>query len=299
MEIIPLAADSFGTRSMATFIETKDVKILIDPSAALGPSRYNKPPHAREIERLNEHWEKIKKYAKKADILIVTHYHYDHHNPEYPEMYKNKTVFLKHPTENINKSQKQRAAYFLEKLGNMPKKIEYSDGNEFTFGKTKIKFSPAVFHGTNNLLGYVTEVLVDDGKQRFIHTSDVEGPAVEEQARFIIGNNPDIVYLDGPLSYMLGFRYSYDNLDKSVHNLIRIFEKTRIKTLVIDHHFLRDKKWKERMKNALEAAEKKKIRLITAAEFNGMEIEMLEANRAQLWKDFPDEKAKMDIGLSD
>lgn len=299
MEITFLAADSFGTRSMAAYIETKDCKILIDPGVALGPSRYNKPPHAREINRLEEHWEKIKRYAKKADVLIVTHYHYDHHNPEEPEIYKNKAVFLKHPLENINKSQKVRAAFFLDKLKGFPKTLEYSDRKEFTFGKTKIKFSPAVFHGTNQLLGFVTEVLVDDGKQKFIHTSDVEGPAVKEQAKFILENNPDIAYLDGPLSYMLGFRYSYENLNKSIQNLIEIFKKTKIKTLVIDHHFLRDIHWQERMKKAFDYAKEHKIKMITAAEYNGMEIDMLEANRTKLWKEFPNEKASFKFSLND
>ncbi len=109
---------------------------------------------------MNEHWEAIKKYAKKADILIITHYHYDHHNPEYPEMYKGKVVFVKHPTENINKSQKHRAAYFLEKIKGLPKQLEFSDGKEFKFGKTRIAFSKGTFHGTNDKLGYVTEVLL-------------------------------------------------------------------------------------------------------------------------------------------
>jgi len=284
MKIIPLAADSFGTRSMATFVETKDVKILIDPSVALGPSRYNLKPHPKEEKRMGEHWKDIKAYAKKAKVLIVTHYHYDHHNPEEPEIYKGKIVYLKHPTENINFSQKKRAKYFLEKLNNLPKQIEYSDGKEFKFGKTKIKFSKAVFHGASNKLGYVTEVLIDDGKTRFIHTSDVQGPVTEDQTRFILDNKPDILYLDGPLSYMLGFRYSYDNLDSAVKNLIKIFNKTKIKTLIIDHHFLRDKKWKERIDKALKAAESKKIKVMTAAEFSKRKIEMLEAYRNDLWK---------------
>ena len=45
MKIKPVASDSMGTRSMATYVETKDVKIFIDPGVALGPSRYGLPPH--------------------------------------------------------------------------------------------------------------------------------------------------------------------------------------------------------------------------------------------------------------
>ncbi|MEW6329676.1 MAG: MBL fold metallo-hydrolase, partial [Candidatus Micrarchaeota archaeon] len=80
MKITPLAFDSLGTRSMCTFIETKDVNILIDPGVALAPSRYGLPPHSLELERLAEHWRTIKEHARSADIMIITHYHYDHHN---------------------------------------------------------------------------------------------------------------------------------------------------------------------------------------------------------------------------
>ena len=52
MKIIPIASDSLGVRSMATYVETKDCKILIDPSAALGPKRYGLPPHNKELEAL-------------------------------------------------------------------------------------------------------------------------------------------------------------------------------------------------------------------------------------------------------
>lgn len=290
MKIIPLAADSFGTRSMACFVSTKDVNILIDPSVSLGPLRYNKPPHPREIKRMSQHWNSIKKFAKKANILVITHYHYDHHNPEYPEMYKGKIVLLKHPLQNINKSQKKRAAYFLGQIKGLTKQLEYSDGNSFKFGKTRIAFSKGTFHGTNNKLGYVTEVLIDGGK-RFVHTSDVEGPAVKKQVDFILKSNPHTLYLDGPLSYMLGFRYSQANLNASVRNLIKVFSKTRIKTLIVDHHFLRDLRWKERFEKVFKAAEKKKIKVMTAAEYAGKKVEMLEAERNVLWKKYPKEKA--------
>ncbi|MCJ7571679.1 MAG: hypothetical protein MUO82_07360 [Candidatus Thermoplasmatota archaeon] len=44
MIIKPIVSDSLGVRSMAIYVETEDCKILIDPSAALGPSRYGLPP---------------------------------------------------------------------------------------------------------------------------------------------------------------------------------------------------------------------------------------------------------------
>ncbi|MDI6655482.1 MAG: MBL fold metallo-hydrolase, partial [Candidatus Hydrothermarchaeota archaeon] len=275
MKITPLASDSLGTRSMATCVETGDVRILIDPGVSLGPSRYGLPPHPIEFQRMNKHWGSIKKFAKKADVLIVTHYHYDHHDPTEPELYRDKVALLKHPTEKINRSQKERAKFFLEQLEGMPERIEYCDGREFSFGGTKIKFSQPVFHGTDNKLGYVVEISISDENFKFVFTSDVEGPSVRDQVSFILEEKPNIIYADGPLSYMLGYRYSQASLNASVNNIIEIFRETPVEKFVIDHHFLRDIKWKERIKPAFDAAEN--VQILTAAEFSGQRNDLLEA----------------------
>lgn len=291
MKVTPLAFDSFGTRSMSTFVETKDANILIDPGVALGPRRFGYSPHPIEQEREREHWKEIVERAKRSDVLIITHYHYDHYNPsDKLEIYKNKTVLIKHPTEKINLSQKKRSSDFLEEIRDLPKMLEYSDGREFRFGHTKIKFSQPVFHGTNPKLGYVTEVLVDDGSYRFIHTSDVEGPSLEDQTDFVLRNKPNLVILDGPLSYMLGFRYSRASLDSSIENMIKIIRTCPLDSLVVDHHFLRDMKWRERIVRVFEEGEKKKVEVQTAAEFAGKPIEMLEARRTELYQKYPRQK---------
>ena len=284
MKIVPIAFDSFGTRSMCTFVKTRDVKVLIDPGVALGPSRYGLPPHAIEIRRREEHWQEIVKYAMQADILIITHYHYDHYNPnENLEIYRGKTVLIKHPTANINRSQRGRASYFLNKISGLPERLRYSDGNEFLFGNTRIKFSQAVFHGTNSKLGYVTEVLIDDG-YRFIHTSDVEGPSIAEQAEFILQSKPNVVFLDGPLSYMLGYRYSYKSLQASLENMAKFVGMASLEALVVDHHFLRDLKWRERIASVFKIAKQCGAKVLTAAEYAGKPIEMFEAHRKELYK---------------
>jgi predicted metallo-beta-lactamase superfamily hydrolase len=100
MVVHPLAFDSIGVRSMATYVEAKGLKVLIDPAVALGPRRYGLPPHPLEWERLRQTWEDVKKYADQSDLLIVTHYHYDHHNPDELDFYKDKRVYLKDPKKN-------------------------------------------------------------------------------------------------------------------------------------------------------------------------------------------------------
>jgi len=282
-KIVPLAFDSFGVRSMATFIETDDLKILIDPGAALGPIRYGLTPHFLEWQKLDESWRRIKRQTKEADVLIVTHYHYDHHDPDAPELYKNKIVFIKHPTENINLSQKGRATLFLKAISEKTKKLEIADGKSFRIGKTQITFSKAVCHGTNPRLGYVTEVSIKSGSDRFLYTSDVEGPSLPEQIEFILKEKPDILFVDGPMTYMLGFRYSYKSLESSNNNLVKAITKLSLDTLVLDHHFLRDLNYKLRIKPVYEVAEKHKVKVVTAAEFCGRKIEMLEALRKELY----------------
>jgi len=285
MRIKPLAADSMGTRSMATFVATKHCRILIDPSVALGPYRYGLSPHPLEEQKLDDDWEKIKEYARKANVLIVTHYHFDHHDPDEPGVYKNKVLLTKHPNKKINKSQKKRSRHFLEELGDIPKEIHFSDGKEFSFGETTIRFSKAVPHGANTKLGYVTEVAIHDGKHKFVYTSDVEGPSLKEQVKFLLDEDPWVVFCDGPMTYMMGFRYSKKSLEESIRNIKKVIKSTQVKRFVVDHHLLRDPNWSERMSDVRRFARKEKVRLMTCADFAGEKNIMLEARRKELWEE--------------
>lgn len=269
---------------MATYVETDDLRVLIDPGVSLAPIRYGLEPHPLEWRRLEEAWEVVKEYAERSDVLIVTHYHYDHHDPAYPELYKDKRVFIKSPKENINRSQRGRAALFLERVKGLPERIEVADGKGLQIGGTVMNFSGAVCHGTDPRLGYVVEVSIKNGQEGFLHTSDVEGASLPEQVKFILDERPDTLFLDGPMTYMLGYRYSYESLELSNRNLVRILKELELKSLVIDHHFLRDLNYKERIKPIYEAAEERGIKVQTAAEFSGRKIEMLEANRRELYE---------------
>ncbi|MEM2174594.1 MAG: hypothetical protein QXI58_03095 [Candidatus Micrarchaeia archaeon] len=292
MKIIPLAFDSFSTRSMATFVETKGCNITIDPGISIAPSRYSLPPHPIELIKLNEDWKKIKKYVKKSEILILTHYHYDHHVPDEPEIWEGKVALIKHPTEKINLSQKQRAAYFIPLIKDKVKDLQYCDGKEFKFGGTKIVFSKPVFHGPAERLGYVTEVLIEEGKERFVFTSDVEGPPLKDQTDFIIESNPDSIILDGPLSYMM-YRYGASSMENSIKNMKKIINETKVKNFMIDHHFLRDINWKEKVKNIFDEAKEKGILFGSVASFMKEKEELLEARRKELYSLYDPKKYKV------
>ena len=44
ISVIPVAAESLGVRSMCTFVETCDIKILLDAGVSLCPTRFGSTP---------------------------------------------------------------------------------------------------------------------------------------------------------------------------------------------------------------------------------------------------------------
>ncbi|MEM3039294.1 MAG: MBL fold metallo-hydrolase [Candidatus Methanomethylicaceae archaeon] len=284
MDVELLAFDSMGVRSMCTFVDAGDLRIIIDPGVSLAPRRFGLPPHRLELERLNELAKVIVEKAAISDVIIITHYHYDHHDlgDIIPlEIYDKKIVLIKDPKNNINRSQGDfRAPLFLGIIKEKAEKVEVADGKSFQIGKTKIEFSRAVFHGSSSLLGYVVEVMVEADGDRVIHTSDVQGPISDDQMAFLLNKKPRLVIADGPMIYMLGYRYSYENLESSMRNLGRLIEEG-IEELVVDHHFLRDKNYSQYMKGLEDAHPGAKI--CTAAEYMGKEVELLEAKRVELY----------------
>jgi predicted metallo-beta-lactamase superfamily hydrolase len=288
MNIVPLAAESLGVRSAAFFIETAGMSMLIDPGVSLAPMRFGLPPHPLEIKAMNESWRVIKEYAARADIHVITHYHFDHFDPTEPLVLNGKVLLMKHPEENINAKQRERARELIRNFRTLPLTVEFVDNKVFDFGGTSIRFSPALPHGPNAKGGWVVAVSVSEGESRFLHTSDIQGASLPQHLQFILSENPDVLYLDGPLTYRIGHGFSLDDLRASISNICKMIETTRVRTLIIDHHLLRDQNWKEEMAKIFEKAEKAGKRVVTAAGFLGKEDEILEAHRRQLFAWHPD-----------
>jgi len=282
MKIVPLAFDSLGVRSTATYVET-DVKILIDPGVSLGSLRYGLPPSVKEIERLKELSEIVEEYAEKAFMLTISHYHYDHYFPQ-ANFYKDKFLLLKNPKENINLSQKRRASEFFDWIKDSPKRKEFADGRNFKFRKTKINFSPPVFHGEDrSKLGYVVMCSISFQRKKLIHASDVQGPQLDFTTNWIIDENPDVLILSGFPTLFLGYRASKMGMEQSNKNLLKILTQTKVNTIILDHHLVRDKNYKDKIKPVLKEAEKLSKKVLTAAEFLGKEPDFLEAKRKELY----------------
>ncbi|MEM0025854.1 MAG: MBL fold metallo-hydrolase [Zestosphaera sp.] len=269
---------------MATFLETTDATIFIDPAVSIAPVRYGLPPHEVELRRLNEVATKITSRAYESEIIVVTHYHYDHHDlgdlvPV--DIYKNKIVLIKDPKKHINVSQRIRAAKFLKRISGLTKEVKIADSSTYVYGNTIVKVSHPTPHGPTPKLGYVIQVLVRDSDKKVLFTSDVEGPVNEDAVNFMIDNPADLVIVDGPPTYLFGVKKEVSDPEIALRELIKYLSLSMPEYLVIDHHLLRDlnyTKFYESLKPYLG-----KTKLVTAAEFMGREPELLEARRKELY----------------
>jgi len=282
LKVTPLAFESLGVRSMSTHVMAGDLNIVIDPAVALAPNRFGFSPHPIEEEAKKELWRHIKEKVAEADVLIVTHYHYDHVDPEELEIYRGKKVFLKHPKRLINRSQKDRAASILSQLRGLADEIKYADGRSFRLGVADISFSKPVPHGMTAARGFVIEVCIR-ADETFIFTSDVQGPLLEEQVDFILMEKPDLVFVDGPTTY-IDSPYLPIELREANENLVKIIREADIRRLVVDHHLTRDKDFRERIRPVYEAGDELGVTVECAAEYLKVGPNLLEARRRELYQ---------------
>ncbi len=197
IKITPLAAESFGVRSMCTLVETPDVRVLLDAGISLCPYRFSLPSHPIEFQTIARLRKRIAEAADRAEVVTISHYHFDHHTPSYEDwvvnwteanktarqIYQDKTVLMKNPKEKINASQRQRAWLFQKTGGKYAKKLEAADGKTFTYGQTTLRFSEPVAHGSeDSMLGWVIMAVVEHGGERFMFAPDVQGPNVHSYA---------------------------------------------------------------------------------------------------------------------
>jgi len=291
MKIVPLAFESMGVRSMATFIET-DQKILIDPGTSIAPKRFGFPPWKDEFDALHETRARVQEYAAKSDILTISHYHHDHFTPfdlgryldsssRYAEeMYQDKELFIKHPSENINKSQHKRARLFLKNLKSLGiRDIHYADGNSFQAGDTLLKFSEPIPHGKKgSRLGFVITTTIEWEGEKFMHASDVQGPLYEGAKNLILAEKPDILILSGAPIYLEGFALEKSDIVQAQENLMEI--SLEIPRIVVDHHLLRDLRCFDYIKKV---KEKSNSEIMVASELLGKEPYLLEARRREFY----------------
>ncbi len=335
--------DSLGAKCSSVLVNTPDVSILIDPGAAgLQPGF---PLSSEEKALLREKaCERILRYGASSDVVVISHYHYDHHvHPsrleEMAGLFKRKTLLVKDPNQWINKSQRKRSLDFLSSLYRIfgeeesfekvlsqsrfvmkkdlteeyPKtsaiwqrakgkkmmvyqaklrwfekiveswrknkwiedfkvgdtKVMLADGKSFTFGDTKICFSQPMFHGQFlDNIGWVLGVLVKFDDDKFLFTSDLQGPIIEEYADWIIRSEPDFIVADGPPLYTYGFMIGKEDVEQVIKNMQNIMREARPRGILWDHHMCRGL-FRSKLKRVYSYAKKLNVKICTAAEYIG------------------------------
>lgn len=338
--------DSMGAKSSCILVKTPDVGILVDPGAAEMQPSYPLPPWDKR-RLLIEAYKAIADAAGEADVVVISHYHYDHHTlPDgFRGFYEGKELWVKNPNKWINKSQWRRARVFLERLtrvfrvtgvlyaepeenvfrdpvgeltlanrrdfGDYQERrlqllekgrswfrrvagmwgsgrwcreirgrrihVRFADGRTVRYGGTVVRFTKPMFHGIEyERTGWVFATVIECNGVKVLHSSDLQGPIIEDYAEWIVEEKPDILVLDGPTTYLFGYMLNRVNLNRCVENAVRIVEELEDSLIVYDHHLLRDVRYRERVAEVYRVAEKLGRKLVTAAELYGRKPLILE-----------------------
>jgi predicted metallo-beta-lactamase superfamily hydrolase len=299
IKVIPLAAESFGVRSMCTYVETTDLKVLLDAGVSLAPNRHGFPPHPKEYEAIRKCRKKISKTAEQTEVVTLSHYHFDHHTPSYTDwfcnwssedvarkIYEGKLVLVKNYRSMINFSQRRRGWMFKKTAGKYARRLEVADGKTFEFGNTKLKFSDPVFHGSeNSALGWVLMTTIECEGEKFLFASDIQGPMDDFALKIILAEKPQLILIGGPPIYLAGFRVKNEHIEQGMKNLESLAKN--IPTTILEHHILREKKWRAFSQPVFDAASKSGHSVVTAAEFLKNKNNLLEFRRKQLFETEP------------
>jgi predicted metallo-beta-lactamase superfamily hydrolase len=303
IRVVPLATESLGVRSMCTYVETADAKILLDAGVSLCPNRFGLPPHPMEFKAVSEARRRIAEAAEKAEIVTLSHYHFDHHTPSYEDwlcnwteadetarqIYEGKLVLLKNPKEKINFNQRRRGWVFQKTGGKYADKIEVADARNFLFGNTKVKFSKPVFHGPeNSALGWVLMATVEHKGEKFMFAPDVQGPMSRQTLKIILKEKPQLLMIGGPPLYLAKFRIDEEQIDVGIRSLEKVVEA--VPCTILEHHILRDESWREKAARVFEKAKMAGHKVLTAADFLGKANMLLEASRKRLYMEEPPSK---------
>ena len=274
MRVMPLAADSLGVRSMATYVEAGDLRLLMDPGATVSPKRYGLGPTPEELEALARAVDRVEAYAVRANVVTVSHYHADHCRAE-PLIYAGRRVWAKEPRRMTDRHQAQQGRAFWAAMGPHCA-LEAAEGRLVEVRDASLKMSPPLPHGSEGSgFGFVVAVTVDDG-MRFVHAADVQGPVSQVATAYLIRERPDLLYLSGPPTY-LESQIGRQTVQGGLDNLLRIVNETGCR-VILDHHAVRDRRYRERLGPAFETG-----RVVTAAEYLDRREQCLEMRRPELW----------------
>jgi uncharacterized protein len=283
MQIIPLAADSMGVRSMATYVETRDAGILIDPGADLAERRQGLPPHPLETDRLRKSVERISLFVKSARIIVITQWDPEHIRFQAPEWMRGRRLLVKNPNLCLSPERRTQAFEFLKTVRNACEEIVFADGGTFACGATRIAFSDfAPAHPADPREASIP-LVVSEGDEAFAFSSDTLGVYPDPTALFLASAKPTVLYLDGPETDSAGRTVRRPASAPLIRRMRRLIAECGARRVLVDHHMTRDPDWRRRAEPLFQAAVERGMVVQTAAEYRGEENLELESRRKTLY----------------
>ncbi|GAB4330935.1 MAG: hypothetical protein Kow0069_38560 [Promethearchaeota archaeon] len=252
VEVTLLACECLGTRAFSFLVETPGVALLVDPSAALGPTRGFPVPHPSEFAAIRganarllaarRHFARL----EKTLCAFVSHYHQDHFkpvkrdclynftSPEFAkELVRGTRLFAKDPDARTNSSQAKRGKAFRAAVRGVVEEFAACDGRRERFGDTRLKFSPPLPHGEEDgRQGHVVALCVEAGDERVAFAPDVQGPVVQATTDWLIAQQPIVAFLGGPPAHLR--RFPLGDAAREVERLAAV-----VPELVVGHHVAR------------------------------------------------------------
>ncbi|MBI2886604.1 MAG: MBL fold metallo-hydrolase [Chloroflexi bacterium] len=277
MQVLPLAADSLGVRSMATLVQAGGQRVLIDPGVALAESRYGLAPSQEELKAREAAATTIVGALCQADAVVVTHYHDDHANLLRYVLCSTR-VYLKTP---VTPGERRYAQEALPRLQHGHPTIALADGSSAGLGKLSFDFSPPLPHGKPGAgAGSVMAVAVRSPEGCYVHAGDVQGPLSPSAMEWILRQRPDLLYLSGAPTYRLyyqaaaeGDTLTVQDVRQAKTNLLTIMKYTGCE-VILDHYLTRDLNFRRLYQEVFATR-----RVRTAAAFLGQPERLLEARR--------------------
>ena len=283
MKIAVIGTESLGVRALACVVHTGKRRILIDPGVALGYMRNGRLPHPRQVAVGAAVRERLLAEIPLATDIIFSHYHGDHVPlkeanpyqlplPRVPAITDDVRLWAKGP-DGLSAHSLRRREELAAHLGR-----ELSPAEET--GDDILSFSRPVFHGTSKVhTGTVMMTRVRDGGGTFVHASDIQMLG-REAVDLIIAWEPDTVLAAGPPLYLR--RLSAEEETLAWDNASTL--AASVPTLILDHHLLRSRegwRWLERLAGRAEG------RVLSAAAYMGRSPLLMEADREELYEEFP------------
>jgi predicted metallo-beta-lactamase superfamily hydrolase len=298
LRFVPIAEESLGVRSVAMYVETHDLRILLDPGISLAPRRFGLPPHPREISRVLELRRVLDHYLSLSTHVFISHYHRDHFtvpyesiymgtgSDTYVNVYRGKVVLLKDP-KDLNYSQRRRYYGLLKAIRSIAREIIYADGKTLEIGSTRVVLSRSLPHGPeNSRTGRVVSIAIDDGDLKLLFMPDVQGPMYQGAVDHANSIKPDVLVIGGPPFY-LSHVFSEEDIELGIKGLAKIVGGGYLEKLIITHHTLRILEWREKLSEILSLASRKGVVVETYADLLGRSEDLLEARRKELFETEP------------